>query len=300
MGVSRFPNGIETPFIIGGGASGYDGSGTAYFVDNNFGSDNNSGADWDHPLKTFARAVTLNNVDIARGSDRWARRNAIFYAADTETATIVAFPNKCDVIGVGSYDANTMPGITGNHAPVNSGNYGTRFFNIWFKAPAVASPTITIASTSSGIQFQGCVFDGVAGTVTTGITATASPFLKVLDCKFIGGFATADISIATGAMIDVEIRRNIMFGSAGVGILTNAGTTVAYGGIIKDNFISSAGICINDASGKFFIVNNRVITALAKGTAGANGITGGAYMMLDNRVSASDLANGVVPAQGTL
>jgi hypothetical protein len=91
-----------------------------------------------------------------------------------------------------------------------------------------------------------------------------------------------------------------MIGSAGTGILINSGTTVAYGGIIADNFISSAVECINDASGKFFIVNNRVVTAQTKGTAGAGGIVGGAYMMLDNRVSASNLANGVVPAQGTL
>jgi hypothetical protein len=122
----------------------------------------------------------------------------------------------------------------------------------------------------------------------------------VIDCKFIGGFATSDISLATGAMVDVEIRRNIMHGSAGTGIVINSGTTVAYGGVIAENFISSTGICINDASGKFYVYNNRCVTANAKGSAGAGAIVAGAYMMQDNRISCSDLANGVVPAQGSL
>jgi hypothetical protein len=300
MGLTRFPNGISSFGIPIYGNGSQDNSGTTFFVDNNYGSDGNDGFSWDAPLKTFARATALNNIDIARGSDRFARRNTIYYAADTEVATIVAFPNKCDVIGVGSYDANSQPGITGNHAPVNAANYGTRFINIRFKAPAVASPIVSLTSTSSGIQFIKCTFDGSAGTVTTAITNSLSPFMKIIGCKFIGAFATSDISLATGALVDVEIIDNVMFGSAGTGIVIHGSTTVASGGLIKDNFISSTGVCINDGSSKFNIVNNRVITGGVKGTAGAGGIVGGAYMMLDNRYSASDLANAIVPAQGTL
>ena len=274
--------------------------GKTYFVAGNYGSDLYDGSSWDKAFATLAAAIAANNTNIAANHHGWAARNKIYISGDTFAEVLVAFPNKCDVIGVGSYDANDQPGITGNHAPVNAANYGTRFINVRFKATATASPLITLASSSSGLQALGCTFDGTAGTVTTGITNSLSPFMKVLDCKFIGAFATANISLATGALVDIDISRNTMMGSAGVGILVNSGTTVSYGGIIRDNFISSAGICINDASGKFNIVGNRVITALAKGTAGANGITGGAYMMLDNRVSASDLANGVVPAQGTL
>jgi len=33
---------------------------------------------------------------------------------------------------------------------------------------------------------------------------------------------------------------------------------------------------------------------------GASGIIAGAYMMLDNKLSASDVANAIVPANGTL
>jgi len=300
MGLTNFPHGLTSFGIPIYGNGGQDISGTTYFVDNNSGNDGNDGFTWDTAFKTFAKAVAISNIDIARGSDRWARRNTIYYCADTETATLVAFPNKCDVIGCGSYDANKFGGITGNHAPVNAGNYGTRFINVWFKAPAVASPIITLASTSAGIEFWGCMFDGVAGTVTTGITATASTNLKVNGCKFIGGFATAYISLATGAMLDVEILDNNMHGAAATGILINSGTTVAYGGLIKNNFVSATTVCINDASSKFHVINNRCITAAAQGTAGAGAIVAGAKMMQDNRISASDVANAIVPAQGSL
>ena len=281
--------------------SGQDISGSTYFVDNNSGSDSsNDGLSWETAYKTLAKAIAVSNIDIARGSDRWARRNTIYYCADTETATLVAFPNKCDVIGCGSYDANKQPGITGNHAPVNAGNYGTRFINVWFKAPVVASPIITLASTSGGIEFHNCTFDGVVGTVTTAITATAATFLKIKNCKFKGGFATANVSIGTGAMVECDIEDNEMIGSAGDGIVIHSGTTVAYGGIIARNFISATTVCINDASSKLNVYNNRCITANAKGVAGAGAIVAGAKMMLDNRISTSDVANAVVPAEGAL
>lgn len=254
-------NGIP---VFGDGA-GRDISGSTFFVDNNSGLDTNDGSSWEKALKTLARAVVLNNADIARGSDRWARRNTIYYAADTETATLVAFPNKCDVIGVGSYDANTQPGITGHHAPVNAGNYGTRFINIWFKAVAVASPIITLASSSSGIQFIGCTFDATAGTVTRAILATASPFLKVLGCKFRGAFATSYIAFGTGEAGGAVIQGNDMTGCLGLGISTAAGTTASWSPIVKGNFISAVGLIIDDDSsvdtdGCLYLVDNTGIT----------------------------------------
>lgn len=265
MGVTYFPNGIETPFVIGGQA-GRDGSGSTYFVDNNSGSDSNDGGSWDRAFKTFARAVTISNIDIARGSDRWARRNTIYYAADTETATIVAFPNKCDVVGCGSYDANAMPGITGNHAPVNAGNYGTRFYNIWFKAPAVASPIITLASTSSGIQFHNCVFSANAVT-TRGILATASPFLKLIGCRFEGAFVNDYITFGTGEAGGTVIEGCIMQDGADNGIMIGAGTTASWRGLIRNNFIQCADKFLDtQATSVFNVVGNDMISGEALGS----------------------------------
>lgn len=296
MGITRFPHGVSS-FGVPIFGSGQDISGTTYFVDNNYGNDSNDGFSWEQPLKTLAAATTLNNADIARGSDRWARRNTIYYAADTETATLVAFPNKCDVIGVGSYDANTMPGITGHHAPVNASNYGTRFFNVWFKATAVASPVVTLASTSSGIQFIGCMFDGVAGTVTSGILATAAPNLRVINCDFMGAFATSCVSFGTGAMLRPEIRECRMNGAAAAGIIVASGTTAAYGGYITDNYIQAVGLCIDENSDKFYIVNNTCLSDVASTTTAtlAEVIDSNVALSAGNTISCGDVKNTPYP-----
>ena len=259
MGMVNFKYGLASQGVPLYG-SGQDISGSTYFVDNNSGSDSNDGATWESAFKTLAKAVTISNLDIARGSDRWARRNTIYYCADTETADLVAFPNKCDVIGVGSYDANTKPGITGNHVPVNAGNWGTRFINIWFKAPADASPIVTLASTSSGIQFIGCTFSATA-TTTIGIQATASPFLKVIGCRFEGAYVTAAISIAAGEAGGTEIVDNDILESAAVGILVNSSTTTSWRSVIKHNLIQAATLTIDENSDLFYIVGNYMISA---------------------------------------
>ena len=250
--------------------------GTVYYVEGNAGNDAWDGLSVDYPFKTLAKAIAVSNIDINRRG-RWAKRNTIYLYADTTTETLVAFPNKCDVVGCGSYDANTMPGITGHHAPVNTGNYGTRFFNVWFKGTAVASPIVTLASTSSGTQFIGCMFDGNAGTVTSGILSTAHPFMKVIGCSFRGAFATSYISLGAGEAGGLVIDGNWMCGSAGIGIIIASDTTSSFPSIIKENtiVISDTSLCIDDDSDLFYYVNNRLmnqgtVTAWAHHTAVAD------------------------------
>lgn len=236
--------------------------GETYYVENNAGSDTNDGKSWETAFKTLAAAIAANNINIALNSSTWAARNTIYFKGDTETVNLVAFPNKCDVIGVGSYDANSMPGITGRHVPVNAGNYGTRFINIWFKGIAHASAIVTLASSSSGIQFVGCVFDATAGTITSGVLATASPFLKVIDCDFRGAFATSFISFGTGEAGRAIIENNNMSGSLGKGIVLGAGTTASWAMIAKNNFIQCAGQWVDDDADILYVINNRAITAV--------------------------------------
>lgn len=236
--------------------------GKDYYVAGNYGSDTNDGSSWDRALKTLARAVTLNNAYIAASSKGWAARNRIFLSADTTTESLTAFPNKCDVIGVGSYDANDQPGITGLHAPVNTGNYGTRFINIWFKGTAVASPIVDLVSSSSGIQFIGCTFDATAGTITYGIRATASPFLKVIGCDFRGAFATAFILLSTGEAGRTVIEGNVMSGSLGKGIVCASDMTTSWAAIARNNFIQCAGQWADDDADLLYIVDNRAVTAV--------------------------------------
>lgn len=273
-------------------------NGVAYFVDNNDGSDSNDGLSWETPYKTLAKAVSVNNTNIASGKATWAKRNVIYYSADTETADLVVFPNKCDVVGCGSYDANSKAGITGNHVPVNTGNYGTRFFNIWFKAPADASPIVTLASSTSGCQFIGCTFSATA-TTTIGIQATASPFLKVIGCRFEGAFVTAAISIAAGEAGGTEIVDNDILQSAAVGILVNSGTTTSWPGIIKRNFIQAATITIDENADLFYVIGNDLISAAAGGTVGtmadAMQCDINVFRASDNRLACSNVCGIVVP-----
>jgi len=276
--------------------------GMDYYVDNNYGSAGNDGLSWDTPKKTLAQAITLSNANIAadqRGYGRgWASRNRIFYRADTETADLVAFPNKCDVIGVGSYDANVSPGITGNHVPVNAGNYGTRFFNVWFKAPADASPIVTLASSSSGIQFIGCTFDATA-TTTIGIQATASPFLKVIDCRFQGAFVTSYITFGAGEAGGTLIQGNTMVDAAAAGIIVNSSTTTLWRSLITDNFIQAATLCLDENSDLFYYTRNEFISAAA--------VTAGYEEVLDvnakrganNYMTADNVTNVLFPVVDT-
>lgn len=260
MSLTHFPHGVSS-FGVPIMGSGRDISGSTYFVDNNSGNDGNDGSSWERAFKTLQKAAVVSNVDIARGSDRWARRNTIYYCADYETVGMTTFPNKCDVIGCGSYDANSKPGIYGHHVPANAGNYGTRFINIWFKSTAAAGPIVTLASTSSGIQFVDCTFT-TNGTTTIGIQATASPFMKVIGCRFEGAFATSYMTFGTGECGGTEIIGNTMVDSAVDGIVVGSGATASWSPVIKDNFIYAPGIVINDAvsAGIFWIVGNNLIS----------------------------------------
>lgn len=233
--------------------------GKTYYVAGNYGSDSNDGSSWDKAFATVAAAVTASNAYIAGSSRGWAARNVIYISGDTFTEDLVAFPNKCDVIGVGSYDANLKPGITGNHVPVNAGNYGTRFINVHFKAPADASPIVTLANSSSGTQFVDCEFDATA-TTTIGIQATAVPFLKILGCKFRGAFVTSFITLGAGEAGGLEIRDNIMVDGADNGVVVNASTTFSWGGIIANNFIQCADLAIDENSDKAMVYNNILIS----------------------------------------
>jgi hypothetical protein len=297
--VYSFGQGVPTyngiPMI---GAFQKDFSGSTYYVDGNCGIDDQRyGKSLKKPYKTLAYAFDVSHSDIARGSDRWARRNTVFIAGDTFTETLVAFPQKTDVIGIGSYDSNKQAGIIGNHAPVNAG-IGTRFFNVWFKGPAVASPLITLTAACSGMEVEGCVFDAHAST-TTAITSTASPYMKVRHSRFQGAFATAYISIAAGEAGGTVIRDNVMGDGAAVGILISNSATTSWRSVIKDNFIQTGTITIDDNSDLFYIVGNDLISAGAGATVGtmadAMQCDINPFRASGNRLACSNVCGIVVP-----
>jgi hypothetical protein len=249
--------------------AGYDprASGNDYYVDGNK-TVTGDGTGWDSPYKTLAEAITASNTAMALASNRmWARRNRIFVVGDALSENLTAFPTKCDVIGCGSYDGFSKAGLSGRHVPATEA-YGTRWYNMHFKAVAHASAIMTLAgaSSNSGIEFHGCTFDGTLGTVTSGILATAMPFLVVKNCDFRGAFATSFISFGTGEAGRAVIENNNMTGSLGKGIVLASGTTASWEMVLRGNFIQCAGQWVDDDSdsgtGILYVINNHAVTAV--------------------------------------
>lgn len=235
--------------------------GQDYFVDGNVVS-SGDGLSWDAAYKTLTEAITASNISIALTANRWwARRNRIFVVADSLTETLVAYPTKTDIIGLGSFNGNTQPGLTGHHVPAVE-SYGTRWFNMHFTAVAAAAPIHTLAGASSvsGCKFYDCTFDATIGTVTSAILATASPGLEVINCEMIGAFATSYITFGTGEAGRANIEGNRMSGSLGTGVALGAGTTSSWGMWMKNNDIQCVGLWVDDDADILHIINNRALT----------------------------------------
>ncbi len=303
MGITRFPHGVSS-FGVPIFGSGQDISGTTFFVDGNYGNDSNDGFSWEHPFKTLTVAFAASHADIARGSDRWARRNTIYISGDRFTETIVAFPQKTDVIGVGSCDSYKGAGILGNHAPVNT-HYGTRFFNVNF-FPAASGDLVTLTSSGSGTEFWDCGFVGVWGSYTapSAIDSTASPMVKIRNCRFNGAFSAAVIDIGAGDASGLEIVENTIMGGASSGFLVDSGATFAGAlgyGLIANNILYTTAISIDEDSDKCIVTGNECISAVASTTTATlvEVIDSNIAFSTNNRISCGDLANAPYPVVDT-
>jgi hypothetical protein len=265
MGVTNFPNGISS---FGGVlTAGYDGSGTTYFVDGNSGNDGNDGLSWDTPMKTLAVAFAASHADIASGANRWARRNTIYIAGDSFEEDLIIFPQKTDIIGVGSYNGHAGPNILGNHVPVNAG-FGCRWYNVNFE-PVTAGVIMTLTNACWGAEFHGCTFRAEGTLVATiGILTTATNHLRIIGNRFLGGFTTAAISIAAGAVDDMIIDSNLVLGSDAGGILVTGTTTITgkRKAIMSNNYVYCDNVALDDgADSTFVVIHNRLVTAGALG-----------------------------------
>jgi len=238
--------------------------GQDYFVDGNKVANGPDGKTIKKAYNTLATAIAASDASISSTVNRWfARRNRIFVMGDTLTENLVKFPTKCDVIGIGSYNGNTQPGLYGQHAPVGE-TYACRWANIHFRSPATAAPIVTLTSAASGVEFHDkCCFDGILGTMTSAILSTASLRLVVDDCDFIGTFATSYVSIGAGTMGWMRIGNNRMLGTAAKGtIVDTAATAGATRGdpLIDNNIIHATGLVIDDDSGLCFGTDNKLFT----------------------------------------
>ncbi len=263
-----------------------DGSGTPFFVDNNFGSDGNDGLSWGEPFSTLSRATTVSNVDIARGSDRWARRNTIYFAGDRLVEDLTALPNKCDIIGVGSTDSFKGGTLEGDHV-IASGT-GTRFFNMGFEPGTATDMWVFSTGGSSGIEFHNCQWRANRGgaVAVSGIDVTNCINLKVINCEFRGAFSADYIDIGAGAINGMIIKGNTMVGGADNGVMVTGTGTITGGqrGLIADNYIECADIVIDvNATSVFDVINNIGISGEA---------LGGSSYVIDLTFAAKNLITG--------
>jgi hypothetical protein len=302
MGLTNFPNGI-TSFgipIYGGGVPQGIPCGTVYCVDGNSGSDSkkNAGESFDNPLKTLSAAISASHNDIARGSDRWARRNVIFAAGDAFDEDLTAFPQKTDIIGVGSYNNKPMPGLIGTHAITTTSQFGTRWFNFEFLDDGA---TANFTMTGGGYEFHNCVFRCDAHS-THGITGTAPSDVKIIGCQFLQDvdgdpFDTAAIAFTT-AGYNLQIRNNLIYGDIGIA-LTDSGTFDH--GIIDNNIIHATAVTIDDNSDDFIVTNNILISdaSATDGTSYGEVIDINAAKAANNYLTCANLANVLYPTVDT-
>lgn len=270
MGLTNFPNGITSQGVPLYGGNIDVGARTVYFVDGNAGSDGNIGTSWTQAYKTLAVAFAASHADIAAGPTGWAARNTIFIKGDWFVEDLVIFPQKTDVVGVGSADGRKGAGITGNHAPVNTA-HGTRFINVNFQ-PTAAADIMTLTSATGGVEFHNCVFDANGTLVAvSAIESTASSFLKIIDCEFHGAFSGDVIEIKAGSADSTIIKNNIMLGGANDGIVFTGTPTITGSRymLIANNIIQVVGKVIDDGSDDVcFITDNRCMSdAVAGGSA---------------------------------
>ena len=240
---------------------GFFGAGKEYYVDANAGLDTNTGLSWNYAFKTLAVAITASNAYIASGAVGWAARNKIYYKGDNNEASaedLITLPSKCDVIGVGSYDHRSYPVLIGTHV-IGSGAYmGTRFINVGFQSKAAGGVIFTAPTTTSGLTFLNCYFDGRGATpATKALLLTAIEQCSVVGCKFIGKYSTTTIDIGTGSSRALLIKDNEIESGA-IGITVHSGLTcVDAVAMILDNVFDVVTLVIDENSDKVIVGGNR-------------------------------------------
>ena len=268
-------------------------AGKVYFVECNAGNDSNdpeAGQSWDRAYKKLSFAITASNAEIANSSlghgRGWAARNTIFIKGDACTEDLSTAPQKCDVIGVGSCDAEPRARIIGAHTFTGAAaQQGTRFFNLEFVNDASAA--IFTVTTPRGIEWHDCWFTEGEGCthaiVTDGATGTR---VVIKDCIFRPRnngtkFATSAIDISTVATYGLEITGCIIDGTIGIDIDSTT-MTQAY---VLNNIIVATTFCIDDESDGIIIAGNLMVTA----TTEAGGFDhSGAATMVGNILTSSD------------
>ena len=275
--------GIMEPFSAGtkGGAP------SVFYVDGNVVSSGN-GLSWLSAAKTLAEGLAMAHAYMSTSGNRaWAQRATVYCCADNFTEDLVILAEKSDIIAVGSASGYTSCYLDGNHVPVTTNCWGTRWFN-WNFGSSTAGIFWTLTSVSGGIEFHNCTFSSRGPAHTIAIQATALGSMKVYGCTWEAastGFSTAAIDILAGDAAQTIIRDSYIAGA--IGIRVNASTTTTAGNIVVDNnTIRCTTLALDDNADVAVLTRNMILSDADNDTIG-NIIDGDATLHCGNIVTGS-------------
>lgn len=250
------------------------------------------GLSWATAFSQLTSAITASNASIVLNANRWwARRNRIFVCGDQEhTVNLTILPEKCDIIGVG-FDLVPYPRINGTHiiAALATGKaYGTRFLNLGFQNNS-ANETFKFLQDHIGIEFYNCdLWPRPAGSTIAISLTTSNRSFKFINSRIkqessIGGLFAEGIVINGASQMDMTIAHSYIYATEG--IHAHAGIA-AYNGLIQNNIIRATALTVNDVSGNFAVISNKLMTAATVNVAaGALGIVCNKILALDNKIT---------------
>lgn len=260
---ARNNSGIELPLFDTNGqvstSAIFPDNGTAFYVDGNAGVDTNDGKSWATAVKTIAAGIALADDDIAL-TNHWDRRNRLFINGGAYTESLVRFPEKTDIIGVGNTDFLAKAKIIGVQVPA-AAVMGCRFINIAFQNVTAAN-TVDIMASCHGISFINCDFLG-NGTTTCALEINDCADVLVQGCHFYG---VSDSSLkqligiqikGTATNTNLRILDNIIV--AAVGIVID--DTNVVDGIIAGNFLDVTTLAIDENADRLLVANNMWVSA---------------------------------------
>lgn len=208
-------------------------AGRTYYVSKQ--GNNTDGSSWANAYTTLAAAISASNTYVATYVNVM---NRIYVDGGNYTESLVAFPNHCEMIGVGTMSDG--PRVNASTLIANAPSI-CHIFHMQFRT-STAAPILDLGDTAQGVWLVDCLFNCVSGIqATIGIdVGDAGYYNKIINCRFIGNPSVTKgivFSGAANAFCDI-IGNEISAVTSGIEFTGNsAGVYSDYQIYIKDNVI---------------------------------------------------------------
>jgi len=245
-------------------------AGKTYFVSKQ--GNNTDGSSWASAYTTLEAAITASNTWVTTYVNVM---NRIYVDGGNYTESLVAFPNHCEIIGVGTMSDG--PRVNASTLIANAPSI-CHIYHMQFRT-ATAAPILDLGDTAQGVWLVDCLFNCVSGIqATIGVdVGDGGYYNKIINCRFIGTPSMTKgivFSGAANAFCDI-IGNEISAVTSGIEFTGNsAGSYSDYQIYIKDNVICRSdaqqggdqlvtGISLLDSQSrsKIMIVHNWVAAA---------------------------------------